>query len=959
MLVLGGGLPAVAAALSARQAGAAVFLAAPRPYLGEDLCATLRLWHDGAQAPDGALTAAIFAGGNPAAPARVKRVLAEALLQESIPFVLTACPLDLLVDRDGAPAGVVLATRSGLAAVSAKVVVDAGAWAFAARPFPPTAASGDAPAFWAERIILAATASHVPHSERRIPLGNGGGNLAYHVTRLPIPAWPETWAQFAEIENACREATFAPGQLRASEHIVLRRALEAGKPPSAVSMAPHSQDPAAAQPMQRLYLLGDRGVGAAETPPDGRDPGETESLAGRTGRIAAEAAHSLPRESPVGFPPRAGIQAAAPAGSLHALPHAMSPPRPPGQTLALGESRLPVLAQADVVVVGGGTTGACAAIAAAEEGVRTLVIEYQDGLGGTGTLGLIGRPYHGRVAGFSRRVPFPDGGFTTHDKMEWFRREIRGAGGEVWFSTLAFGVVREGDTVTGVAVATPWGAGVVLASVVVDGTGNADLAAAAGAQCLYGEGAADVAMQGAGLPIRPPGTSNVNTDYLLVDESDLGDVTRALVGATLTLPPTAFDLGSLIQTRERRRVVGDHMLTYLDQLAGRTYPDSIVLSASDYDAHGYPTEPIFALIPHDAETLKRNHPAPGGTCYTPYRCLLPRGVEGMLVTGLGISMHRDASAMVRMQRDLHNQGYAAGVAAAMAVRQGCSPRHIDVRELQKRLVQAGNIPADVLEHADSFPLSPERVRQASRDLLLDGTAQRDAVCRALAMVLTHAEASRPHLLELHATASGDVRLLLAKTIAVLGCADPVPELIGALEGASGWEPRVLQGSMAEYAHLPTPVDGIITALGYARDRRALPALLARLAALDAEVTLSHHRALALALERLADPQAAEPLARILRKPGMGGHALTRITPLYDKPADRRRRLEALREITLARALFRCGDWQGLGAATLESYTHDLRGLFARHAAAVLHVPPAGPSGMRAPGPDPTTPFREP
>ncbi len=49
-------------------------------------------------------------------------------------------------------------------------------------------------------------------------------------------------------------------------------------------------------------------------------------------------------------------------------------------------------------------------------------------------------------------------------------------------------------------------------------------------------------------------------------------------------------MGTFIQTRERRRIVGDHVLAYLDQIAGRTYPDSIVFSGSDYDSHGYPSD---------------------------------------------------------------------------------------------------------------------------------------------------------------------------------------------------------------------------------------------------------------------------------------------------------------------------------------------------------------------------------
>jgi hypothetical protein len=141
--------------------------------------------------------------------------------------------------------------------------------------------------------------------------------------------------------------------------------------------------------------------------------------------------------------------------------------------------------------------------------------------------------------------------------------------------------------------------------------------------------------------------------------------------------------------------------------------------------------------------------------------------------------------------------------------------------------------------------------------------------------------------------------------------------------------------MAEYAHLPTPVDALILALGGTCDRRALSVLLEKLETLDSGVTLSHHRALALALEQIAEPTAAEPLARLLNKPGMRSHAMTGLEPLFNQPQEKRRRLESLREIVLARALYRCGDWEGLGKSILQEYRQDVRGLFARHASAVL------------------------
>ena len=85
------------------------------------------------------------------------------------------------------------------------------------------------------------------------------------------------------------------------------------------------------------------------------------------------------------------------------------------------------------------------------------------------------------------------------------------------------------------------------------------------------------------------------------------------------------------------------------------------------------------------------------------------------------------------------------------------------------------------------------------------------------------------------------------------------------------------------------------------------------------------------MERLGDPSATRPLADLLRKPRMQGYAMT-LLPRKGKVEER---TASLREITLARALYRCGDHQGLGRKILQQYRKDLRGLFARHADAVL------------------------
>jgi len=115
--------------------------------------------------------------------------------------------------------------------------------------------------------------------------------------------------------------------------------------------------------------------------------------------------------------------------------------------------------------------------------------------------------------------------------------------------------------------------------------------------------------------------------------------------------------------------------------------------------------------------------------------------------------------------------------------------------------------------------------------------------------------------------------------------------------------------------------------------------------LDATVPLSHHRSLALALDRIGDKSAAEPLAKLLQKPDMTGHAVLDIenalTGLANNGKGARttgslqKRSRAIREITLARALYNCGDYNGIGENILITYLNDMRGLFARHANSIL------------------------
>jgi hypothetical protein len=167
---------------------------------------------------------------------------------------------------------------------------------------------------------------------------------------------------------------------------------------------------------------------------------------------------------------------------------------------------LPVAARAEVVVAGGGASGMCAAIAAARAGARTACIESGGFLGGVATGSLmaafVSSSWATGIAAelierLARRGAAPawdprDKGRTgtTPFDPECLKEEaldlMLDARATPLFHRLVVAPVMAGDRVRGVVVEGKSGRAAVLADVVVDCTGDADIAAAAGAPCTMG-----------------------------------------------------------------------------------------------------------------------------------------------------------------------------------------------------------------------------------------------------------------------------------------------------------------------------------------------------------------------------------------------------------------------------------------------------------------------------------------
>ncbi|MFD1718477.1 FAD-dependent oxidoreductase [Georgenia deserti] len=337
-----------------------------------------------------------------------------------------------------------------------------------------------------------------------------------------------------------------------------------------------------------------------------------------------------------------------------------------------------------------------------------------------------------------------------HDKVTPFEPEavkltgldmLREAGVEILFHTSVIAPRTEGERVTGLFVASKSGIEAIDASVVIDCSADADVVAGAGGETVYGRnedglaqpmtlffriaGVDDAAVdkyvteaqefrpfasivekarqsgeftiprKGIGLyKTLRPGVWRINTTRILgVSGVDVADLTKAeiegreqvqqLVDFLRRRIPgfsdaTLLDTASTIGVRETRRIVGDYTLTLKDLETGRHFEDVIGTCGYPVDIHS-PVDEGGRL--EDDETAN--------VYEMPYRMLVPRDLDGVLVAGRCVSASHEALAAIRVMPPSFAMGQAAGTAAALAVAAGVQPRSVDVATLQHQLLEDG------------------------------------------------------------------------------------------------------------------------------------------------------------------------------------------------------------------------------------------------------------------------------
>lgn len=132
-----------------------------------------------------------------------------------------------------------------------------------------------------------------------------------------------------------------------------------------------------------------------------------------------------------------------------------------------------------------------------------------------------------------------------------------------------------------------------------------------------------------------------------------------------------LETAPLLGVRESRRIVGEYTLTREDLGEGRHFDDDITTAAFGIDIHN-PVDDTQQCLP-----VKRYG--------IPYRSLIPKGIEGLLVAGRCISGTSEAMASYRVTADCSAMGEAAGMAAAIAAKQGIGVRGVEVKEIFKYL----------------------------------------------------------------------------------------------------------------------------------------------------------------------------------------------------------------------------------------------------------------------------------
>ena len=430
---------------------------------------------------------------------------------------------------------------------------------------------------------------------------------------------------------------------------------------------------------------------------------------------------------------------------------------------------LPVYGHFDVVVIGGGTAGAAAAISAAEEGLKTLVLERNGSMGGTQTNGFavptmfngiennpltpVDNEINSRLAemGAYELRPNHDGYFNPVYMQAVLEQLLTEKGGKILYFTPVVDVVMEDRKIRYAVIYNNGGLQAVFADCFIDASGDAEVCRMSGAeltggnskglnqhvtlrfevanvdhdrykaQCrrlkdegtLFGTFLKEEAKKGnldpeyaASCQMFPvlgkPNCVSFNGPWVGARSCNAADPEvisekmiagrKGILGVFNTYKKYAegFEnayISAIAQTlgiRESRRVVTEYTLTVDDIFSHAKFPDGIGASNYHLDAHG---EANFS-----ADFMAYKPIDPAEHYYEiPYRSLVPKGIDNLLVVGRCAGTDFLAQSTTRIQHTCRYMGEAAGIACRLAIEGKLAFRDVDGKLVRRRMAEKGAV----------------------------------------------------------------------------------------------------------------------------------------------------------------------------------------------------------------------------------------------------------------------------
>jgi hypothetical protein len=447
----------------------------------------------------------------------------------------------------------------------------------------------------------------------------------------------------------------------------------------------------------------------------------------------------------------------------------------------------------DVLVIGGGVTGVAAATAAARNGAKTILIEAKPFVGGNATTGLC---LHNFITKLGKQVVFgiaqemvdrliKMGGAVGHIPYGTFVHSVTPVDGELFkilstqmldeagvivlLGASVVGTESENGNVKGVQVAAKGGIRTIRAKAYIDASGDADVAAAAGANYTKGdkvtgkmqpvsmvlraygtnnkEIADAIAVTKPAMASRPdhpepfpvyfngtfsqwnaiilennifpnkdhkvffntvwPNQINVNTSAVMgIDATDPLALSRASVELTKQMykisqflkenvpgfqnayfVPSAFP-----GVRETRRIEGLYEINDEDCKTGRKFDDTI-------------GQICFPVDIHDPDTGQAHFYEIGddGAFDIPFRSMVPKGLDNIIVAGRCISTTSFALGATRNMAPCLVMGQSAGVAAALAAHNNQLITELDIQKVKDKLEEQGVFLGDSNKRITNVP----------------------------------------------------------------------------------------------------------------------------------------------------------------------------------------------------------------------------------------------------------------